>query len=118
MNAETLKTAIELAKMLEGTPTAPDPDWAIGDKVIVRSRDAGVLYGRFDGMDGSTIRLTEARQLWKWFAAKGITLIDVAEHGVDASKCKFSPSKGKVTVFNACALIGVTDSAAKSIEAV
>lgn len=116
MNADTLKTAIELAKMLDSAPTSPDPDWAIGDRVIVRSRDAGVLYGRFDGMDGSTIRLTEAIQMWKWFAAKGHTLIDVAAHGVDASKCKFSPSRGKVTVFNACALIAVEAAAAKSIE--
>lgn len=118
MNLETLNTALEIARMLEGRAApGPDPDWAIGDKVIVRSRDAGVLYGRFDGMDGSTIHLRDARQMWKWFAAKGHTLIDVAEHGVDASKCRFSPSQGKVTVFGACALIAVTDTAVASIEA-
>ena len=117
MDMTTLKAAIEIAKTLDEPTHGPDPDWAIGDKVIVRSRDAGVLYGRFDGMDGSTIRLRDARQLWKWFAAKGHTLIDVAKHGVKASECRFSPSQGKVIVFYACALIAVTDAAAKSIEA-
>lgn len=117
MDMTTLKAAIEIAKMLDAPTHGPDPDWAIGDRVIVRARDAGVLYGKFDGMDGSTIRLRDARQLWKWCAAHGHTLIDVAKHGVKASECKFSPSRGKVTVFNACALIAVTDTAAESIEA-
>lgn len=117
MNITTLKNAIEIARMLDGPVGGPGPDWTVGDKVIVRSREAGVLYGSFDGMDGSTVRLRDARQLWKWFAEKGHTLIDVAEHGVRASECKFSPSQGKVIVFNACALIAVSEKAAKSIEA-
>ena len=115
MNKETLLAAFEIAKMLEDEQhTTCNVD---GRKVIVRSKDAGVIYGEFAGADGSTIHVMNGRQLWKWFAAKGHTLIDVAEHGVDASKCKFSPSSANVTVFNACALIDVTAKAAASIEA-
>lgn len=118
MNIENLKQLIELTQMLDDTPPESSPSHrGAGEKVIVRSRDAGVLYGILDSYDGSTIHLTDARQLWKWYAAKGHTLIDVAEHGVKASECKFSPASATVTVFNACALIYVTDDAAKSIEA-
>lgn len=89
-----------------------------GRAVIVRSRDAGVLFGEFAGNDGETIHLKNARQLWQWHAAKGITLIDVATHGVKADKCKFSPSEATVTVFKACALIDCTDTASASIRSV
>lgn len=83
--------------------------------VIVRSRDAGVLFGDYDGNNGSTIHLKNARQLWKWRAAQGGTLIDVATYGVAKSGNRFSPAQSTVTVFNACALIDCTDIAAKSI---
>lgn len=119
MDLNALKSAVALLEQF-GQPTsaAPAPIGQLGRKVIVRSRDAGVLYGEFAGNDGSTIHLTNARQLWKWCAAKGITLVDVATYGVKASDCKFSPAQATVTVFNACALISATADAAASIEAV
>lgn len=113
MDLNKLKEAIEIAKMLDDAPTQAQGD---GRKVIVRSRDAGVIYGEYAGSEGSTIHIRNGVQMWKWFAAKGHTLIDVATHGVDADKCKLSPSSATVTVFNACALIDVTEAAAKSIE--
>ena len=104
-------------KMGVGTPDT-SPIGEVGRRVIVRSRDAGVLYGTYAGNEGSTVHLCDAVQMWKWFAAKGLTLIDVATNGVKASECKFSPSKATVTLFNVCAMIDVTAVAAASIEAV
>jgi hypothetical protein len=118
VNIDKIKDAIEIAKLLGDDVSAEalmPHGWR---KVIVRSRDAGVLYGEYAGNDGSTVHLRNARQLWKWFAAKGISLVDVATYGVKKSECKFSDASAAVTVFNACALIGVTDVAASSIEAV
>jgi hypothetical protein len=121
MNIETLKAAIAL---LEGFPaamvstTAPQTTNGFGRKVIVRSRDAGVIYGEYAGHDGDTVHVNNGRQLWKWCAAKGISLIDLATYGAKKSDCKFSPASATVTIFNACALIDVTGEAATSIEAV
>lgn len=114
MDLTTLKAAVAL---LEGMTAQPTAIGAIGRKVVVRSRDAGVIYGEYAGNDGDTVHVRNGRQLWKWKAAQGITLIDVATYGVTKSECKFSPASATVTVFNACALIDVTDVAAKSIEA-
>lgn len=115
----TIGEAKQLAAMFGGRPeTAPVAREIIGQlgrPVIVRSRDAGVLFGDYDGNNGSTIYLKNARQLWKWRAAQGGTLIDVATHGVAKSGNKFSPAQNTVTVFNACALIDCTDDAANSI---
>lgn len=120
----TIEQAIANASVLNGTQAAPPPKAAkeaigqIGRPVIVRSRDAGVLFGEYNGNDGSTVHLTEARQMWQWKAAKGGTLVDCAIHGVEAANCKFSPAQATVTVFNACALIDCTTEAAKSIRSV
>ena len=115
MNIEKLKSAIEIAKLIDCDTETSGAD---GRPVIVRSRDAGVLFGEYAGNDGSTVRLRNAVQMWRWKAAKGGTLLDCAEYGVVESGCKFSPARGTVTVFNACALIDCTGEAAKSISAV
>lgn len=123
MNIEALKQLIELSKQLDGgaasgATSSHGVTFDIGDAVIVRSRDAGVLYGNYAGNEGSTIHLRNAVQMWRWKAAKGGTLADVAEFGVDPKGCKFSFAKATVTIFNACALIGISDAARKSIETV
>ena len=118
MNFNDLKNAVQLLSALEVEKSPVGQAASVGRKVIVRSRDAGVLYGEFSGNDGSTVHLKNARQLWKWFAAKGISLVDVATFGVKQKECKFSTAQATITIFNACALIDVSDEAAASIEAV
>ena len=119
MDLNTMKAAVALLEQMS-QPMAEQtkPIGALGRKVIARSRDAGVIYGEYAGNDGSTIHLKNGVQMWRWFAAKGISLIDVANHGVKKSECKFSTATATITVFNACALIDVTPEAAESIEAV
>lgn len=85
--------------------------------VIVRSRDAGVIFGDYIANDGSTITLANARQMWRWRARTGGTLIDCATHGVIEDDCRFSfPAAGTTTVFDACAMIDCTTDAAISIR--
>ena len=120
MNLNELKNAVAILEQISAKEAvAPQVTIGqIGRKVIVRSRDAGVIFGEYAGNDGSTVHLKNARQMWKWFAAKGISLIDVATYGVKKSECKFSTAAATVTVFNACAMIDVAGDAASSIEAV
>lgn len=120
MDINTLKAAVALLEQIGTQPTEKPAGaiGALGRKVIVRSRDAGVIYGEYAGNDGDTIHVRNARQMWKWCAAKGISLIDVATYGVRGGECRFSPASATVTVFNACALIDVTADAAARIEAV
>ena len=121
MDLNTMKAAVALLELTGEAKASEAKSTSIGKigrKVIVRSRDAGVIYGEYAGSDGSTIHLKNGVQMWKWFAAKGISLIDVANYGVKKSECRFSTVVAAVTVFNACALIDVTTEAAASIEAV
>lgn len=115
----TIEQAQALAAILNNAPATSSTQPAMipghGRKVIVRSRDAGVQYGKLVGYEGSTVHLTDARQMWSWTAAEGGTLLDCATHGVKAGK--FSTACASVTVIGACAIIDVTDKAAISLEA-
>jgi len=120
----TIEQAIALCGVLNGncnTPAAETPKQVIGKigrAVIVRSRDAGVLFGEYAGNDGANVHLKNAVQMWQWFAAKGGTLVDCAIHGVKPDKCKFSTASATLTVFNACALIDCTDDGVASLRKV
>ena len=108
----TIKQARELANMF----AAPTPINATSERpVIVRSRDAGCIYGYLLGYEGSTVHLRDAQQMWSWTAAEGGTLIDCATHGVKAGK--FSAPADRVTVIGACAIIDCTVKAVKTLEA-
>lgn len=122
----TVKQLRQAAAMLGGC-TSPQPamnaheaqDFAPGQKVIVRSRDAGCWFGTLEKLDAKAcaVTLTGARQMWYWKAARGITLMDCAEFGVEPTKCKFSVGKRRATMLNACAIIEVSAEAAQTMEA-
>lgn len=108
-----VSVALGLSPEQHAPATTDNPIFDIGSPVIVRSRDAGVIFGEYDGNDGDTVHVTNARQMWSWTAAKGFTLIDCANHGI--SKGKISGASATLTVFNACAIIPCTSDAAKII---
>ena len=114
MKTETLKQAIEIARLLEGDQGAATSTHEDGRAVIVRSRDAGVQFGYLKAIDGSTVHLTNARQMWSWTAAQGGTLLDCATYGVKTGK--FSTVASAVIVIGACAVIDVAQEAIKSLE--
>ena len=116
INDLTIGQARELAAIFANATPATSPTTVKGDErpVIVRSRDAGVLFGYLLGYEGSTVHLRDARQMWSWTAAEGGTLLDCATHGVKAGK--FSTTASRVTVIGACAIIDVSPKALPSLE--
>jgi hypothetical protein len=103
-----------IAAMFAAVPVATHSSTPDGRAVIVRSRDAGVQFGYLDRIEGSTVYLTKARQMWSWTAASGGTLLDCATHGVKAGK--FSAFAAGVIVIGACAVIDCTSDAVKKLE--
>jgi hypothetical protein len=120
----TIEQALALAAVLNWTsanqsePAKPAATNGDGRYVIVRSRDAGVQFGRLAGYEGSTVHLTEARQMWKWKAAEGGTLLDCAIYGVSKAGSKFCKSSPAMTVIGVCAIIDVAPDAVASFGAV
>lgn len=108
-----------LAEILGGgatpAPTSHPVDQLIGQFVIVRSRDSGVHAGTLVSVQDRTVRLTTARRLWYWKAAKGHTLSGVALHGLDTAASKIAGELGEIVVLDACEIITTTAAAGKSI---
>lgn len=108
-----LDQLLRLADLIDETPKPADA--SIDKPVIVRSRDAGAIFGDFVGRDGDCVTLLNARQLWSWKATQGGTLIDVARYG--ASDGRFSAAScGSVLVLGACAVIECSDDAAANLR--
>ena len=114
----TIGEAKKLAAFFSGGKSTVSNIDGGGRYVIVRSRDAGVQFGKLESYasDGSTVTLRDARQMWSWTAKEGGTLLDCATHGVKAGK--FSATADRVIVINACAIIDCTPSAVKTLESV
>lgn len=123
INNLTIGQAKEIAKLVQCTETKapavekqPCSCEGSGEKVIVRSRDAGVLYGTLVKFEGTTVWLTDAIQVWKWKAVKGGTLIDCAEYGIVKSGSKVSGKSKETIVLGACAIIKVDTKAQETFE--
>ncbi len=71
-------------------------DGFIGKKVIVRTYSAGVWFGTVAEKEGNEIILSNARRMWKWWAAQSISLSGVAQHGIKQSESKICPAVSSV----------------------
>ena len=89
----------------------------IGKRCIVRTYASGVFCGTVIAHDGRIVELHDARRLWRWQAAKGISLSAVAVHGVRSEDCKFAPAVPELTVLDALEIIPTSDAALASIDA-
>ena len=85
---------------------------------IVRSRDQGVVCGFIENIDGQTVIVHKARQMWQW--SSRFVLIDAASYGItDKWESKFSAeSLQPVTMLEACGVLYCTDEARDALRAV
>ena len=83
---------------------------------IVRSRYQGVMSGFVKRIDGQTVVLLKARQLWRYDSK--FVLVDMAEFGVrNEEDCKFSYEMSQEMIMTeACGIIYCTESAMNSIR--
>lgn len=92
----------------------------IGKYVVVRSSPSGCWAGTLKSIDGGTVELTNARRLWRWWAAEGVSLSGVAVAGLYKKKlgeCRVAVPVENVIVREVCEVIAATDVARASIEA-
>lgn len=112
----------ELAELLglsaPEIPASPATQYPIGDKVIIRARDAGVHFGTLQSVDGRTVRLTNSRRMWRWWSAGDeISLSGVARHGLAGrSEVRIAGEVAEITILDACEIIAMTDTAIASLE--
>ena len=85
------------------------------NRVIIRTRDAGVHYGTIASRDGDTITLTDSRRIWFWKGAASLSQLAVS--GVTCpDECRFSVRVPEIKVFGAIEIIKCSALAEQIIE--
>lgn len=92
----------------------------LGTKVIVRSSLSGCWYGELAAQEGNKVTLVNARRLWRWWSAKGVSLSGVASHGLHPdhlSDCRIAAAVETAQIMDVCEILSTTGAAQESIEA-
>lgn len=105
----------QIANLFSKTDAVNTLNDMIGQRIIVRTYSAGVWFGELEQKAGNEIYLKNARRMWKWWAAKSISLSGVALYGVKPEKSKIAPPVERVWL-EAIELIHCTPVAVESIE--
>lgn len=87
----------------------------IGQKVIVRSYEAGVYFGTLEEKDGTEVRLSNARNIWKW---EGATCLSQAAVEGIASTSKVSVVVPEMIITGVCQIIPCSVKAIENIESI
>ena len=112
----TIGQAKELATLFSA-PQQPQTglNSMLGKKCVVRTYSAGVWFGEIAEKSGNEVIVKNARRMWKWWAAEGISLSAVALHGIRHDKSKIIESVPAVWL-EAIELIPASDKAIANIE--
>lgn len=112
----TIGQAKEIARIFgEKESKQEGLNYHVGKKVIIRTNSAGVWFGILDQKAGKEVILSNARRMWRYFAAKSISLSGVAIHGINQEKSKICPAIDKQWL-EAIEIISLTEKAIESIE--
>lgn len=117
INQLTIGQALELAALFGGTQKAAPQslNGMVGQKVIIRTYNAGNWFGLLAEKAGSEVILKNARRMWHWKAAESISLSACAIHGIDQERSKIVAPVESVWL-EAIEIIPCTDKAISSIE--
>ena len=112
----TIGQAKELAALFSGAqPQQTGLNSMLGKKCVIRTYNAGVWFGEIAEKAGNEVIVKNARRMWKWWAAEGISLSSVALHGVKHDESKIVEAVPAVWL-EAIELIPASDKAIVNIE--
>lgn len=90
INELTIGQAKELANLFSNNQSQSSEglNCMIGKYVIIRTYSAGVWFGKLDQKSGKEVILKEARRMYQFWCAKGISLSSVALYGLNQEKSR------------------------------
>lgn len=117
MSVESIESLIEaeVQKRIGARGEATEVDGL--QYAIVRSYAQGVMCGFVESINGQTVTLRRARQMWRW--SSRFVLPDIAEFGLTTRwERKFSAEMSQPAVMTeACGILYCTDVARDSLRA-
>lgn len=88
----------------------------IGKKCVIRTYASGVHFGTLVAQEGRQVELAGARRLWRWHAAGGISLSEVAVNGVEPKESRICAVVPEMTILDAIEILPASEAAAASID--
>ena len=113
----TIRQAREVVAIFGGKLQFPATNlnsFALGKIVIIRTDTAGVWCGKLEQKAGREVILSNARRMWKWWAERGISLSEVAVHGIKQEQSMICEAVPEVWL-ESIEIIPVTEIARQSI---
>jgi len=100
-------TLSELKRLLqkEQQNTTLDLSDYIGEYVVVRANLAGTFIGKLEAIAGRDVVLSDAYHAWMWKTMGGITLLSVANNGINLEESRIDGPTKTVVVADFCELI-------------
>ena len=83
-----------------------------GQKVLVRSYNAGVYFGTMVDMNGDQVELSNVRNIWRWEGAS--CLSQIANDGIKDGRV--SPMVNSMVINDVCQIIPLSDKAISNLE--
>lgn len=83
-----------------------------GQKVLVRSYNAGVYFGTMTDMNGDQVELSNVRNIWRWEGAS--CLSQIANDGIKDGRV--SPMVNSMVINGVCQIIPLSDNAISNLE--
>lgn len=115
MNSDLILSILKLALELKPEAQTSTGCSMIDKEVIIRTYSAGCWFGRLSSKEGREVILKNARRMWRWHAAEGISLSGCAIHGIKQEKSKIVEQVDSVWL-EAIEIIPCTNIAADSIR--
>ena len=117
INSITIGQAKQLASLFNAAQPQQQSglNSMVGKKCIVRTHSAGVWFGEVAEKSGNEVIVKNARRMWRWWAAEGISLSSVALHGIMQDQSKIVEPVPSVWL-EAIELIQASDKSSASIE--
>ena len=109
------KELIALFGNAQTQPQQPGLNSMVGKKCVIRTYSAGVWFGEIAEKSSNEVVVKNARRMWKWWAAEGISLSSVALHGISHDQSKIVEPV-PIVWLEAIELIPASDKAITSIE--
>lgn len=82
-----------------------------GKKVVVRGIQSGVFFGTLESIDGQTVELSNARNIWRWSGATNLN--QIAMDGVDTASnyTRISMTVDTLVLTDICEIIPLSEKA-------
>lgn len=87
-----------------------------GKKVVVRGIQSGVFFGTLESIDGQTVELLNARNIWRWTGATNLNQIAVDGVDTESNYTRISMTVETLALTDICELIPLSEKAASILE--